>query len=461
MVNLSQLKEKLKKKLIKWGSIGGGIAFLGVSIMGIIIGPFLGMNASAAANNGMQSASDSSWEQFLRYVATKEGGKRVDANGNENSNGEYYIVDDDSKGNPTVGHGLCLKSYADDPNGAYLHVEEFAANNIDSKKLAEDYEAGGIALVKVEIADQIWRDHLKSAYDAIVSTYSHLNLKEYQYFALTDVKYRRGNTKGFEEQYNSKWTSREDQYKQDVSGESFSTDSLYGFFNNNFKDTESGVYTRKQDQWLLFKYGYYRPLQEYWIEGTASADISSLQEDDYKGTYKSSINGYTFVEYYQMGPSWKNDSLNGASGSTVGTAGCHVTSMAMALTALSGETITPKQVNNAFNFMDNDDTAILNTSEFSYLQSSISIGPAQTSGLNRDLLVSNLQAKNIIMLKFKAPCEWTSSTHYVICADYKMENNQEYIYIVNSSKSNNVSGWIPISRITIAQWKVARVISKK
>lgn len=260
-----KVKQDIKNKLIngKVKIIIGAVAAAILLICSMISA--FAMGSSEENNVGMQGASGTAWEQFKRSVLIHEGGTRVDANGNKNANGEYYIVEDDSKGNPTVGHGLCLKSYADNSAGAYLHVEEFKAYGLDSKKLADDYEAGQISTVKVEIADEIWNNHLKGLYENISSTYT--SLKQYQCFALTDVKYRRGNINGFNDKYNELWSASEDKYGEDASSESFSMDTLYSFFNNDFTDTSSGVYKRKKDQWVLFKYGYYDNLGEYWKAG--------------------------------------------------------------------------------------------------------------------------------------------------------------------------------------------------
>lgn len=453
-----QLKNAAKEAAKKvgqqiWSAITPYLSYIiaAMLLIIIIIGCFDWGSIEASAQD-MHSASNASWSQFLEYVAIKEGGTTV--------NGGYYIVEDDSDGNPTVGHGLCLKSYADNPSGSYLHVEEFAAYGLDSKKLADDYESGKTATVSVEIADAIWESHLKTIFDSITTQYP--NLTTYQRYALTDVKYRRGNINGFDKQYSSKWKNSDDEYNNYVeANEKFSTDTLFSFFWNGGHDLD-GVKTRKKDQWVLFKYGYYRPLSEYFIAAPSAADISSLATKDYKGTYQSLTGGFTFVEYYQNGASWSSDKLNGGSSSsvTIGNSGCHVTSMAIALTAVTGDTITPKYVNNAFNFMANGDEAILNTTKFSYLKDSVKIGGLITSGLNKNFLVSNLNAGNILMLRFQGSCEWTSSTHYVIGADYKKENGQDYIYIVNPNRYGP-NGWVRISKITIGQWTQARIISQK
>ena len=227
-----------------------------VVLLVVIVGAISGGDGLSMQNN-----STMAWEQFLKYVATKEGGTKTE-------DGQYYIVEDDSKGNPTVGHGLCLKS-----SDGYLNVDAFSSYGIDSKQLADNWLNGNRdGKVSVEICDAIWEEGVKTRYESIVTQYP--DLTTYQHYALTDVKYRRGNTDGFQEAYDSKWKSSDDKYGDyDESKEPFSMDSLYSFFNNGFTDTSSGVYTRKQDQWVLFKYGYYRPLGEYWIASGGDGSI--------------------------------------------------------------------------------------------------------------------------------------------------------------------------------------------
>lgn len=391
-----QIKNMAKEAAKKaWEEIMAYIApvlpyiILGLIIFIIIIGciDWGAIEASASSQN-MQSASSSSWEQFLKYVAIKEGGSK-------SSDGLYYIVENDSAGNPTVGHGLCLKS-----QDGYLNVEAFASYKIDSKDLADRWLAGERDLtVSVEICDAIFEEAVKTRYDSIVSQYPELTA--YQHYALTDVKYRRGNTSSFEEQYNSKWSSDDNKYRQyKEDEEEFIEGTLYDFFWDNGHPSD-GVNVRKKDQWILFKYGYYRPLGEYFIENISmgAADISSLDSNDYGGTYVSS-NGFTFIQYYQNGSSWSSDDLNGASYTNLGRAGCNVTSNAIVLSALTGATITPRQVNNSFNFLKNDASSIINNENFSKYANIIGISDAYKNAKSVDLLISSLQEGKLVILKF-------------------------------------------------------------
>lgn len=418
--------------------------------------------ASGGSSSGLESTSSTSWEQFKRFVLLNEGGTRVDEYGNRNPNGAYYIVEDDSWNNPTIGHGLCLKS-----SGSYLNVEAFSSYGIDSKKLADDYFNGIYGKVPVEICDSIWNDLLYAKYESIASQCQDLNLTEYQLYALTDVKYRRGNIDGFRDAYNSKWTSSDDKYGEDPSSESYSMDSLYSFFNNGFTNTSSGVYTRKKRQWILFKYGYYETLQEYWLETTLSesVDTSSLNGNDYGGTYHSQINGYTFIQYYQNKSSWSGDTLNGYPSTNLGLAGCNVTSNAIALSAITGDTITPRQINNVFSFASNDASSILKTSNFSKYADEIGITGYITNP-TADALISYLKQRKVVILQFNVGYGnvngWAITNHYVVCADYKKENGTDSIYIVNPARgARNATGWYQISAINVTGWKSMRVYYRK
>lgn len=223
--------DKFKKKVKLYGGIAAG------SIAGVILifcSIFGGATDEAQAMSyydNSTATSGTQWENFKRFVSVNEGGTKT-------ADGKYYIVEDDSLGNPTVGHGLCLYSKVDN---AYLHNESFSKYGIDSIELANNWLDGtrGEQHVSVDICDKIWEENLKALYDSIVSTYSNLGITTYQYYALTDVKYRRGNTNGFENAYKEKWSSSDNRYKQSPSSEEYSQESLYSFFNNGSTDTSS------------------------------------------------------------------------------------------------------------------------------------------------------------------------------------------------------------------------------
>lgn len=255
--------------------LGIAIAVFAIFVFFAITGGIAEIAEAAESGGEMQSATGSSWEQFKRYVATKEGGP---------NDGTYYLVHDDGAGNPTIGHGLCLYT---DGRG---HKTAFANYGIDTVQLVNNFLAGNDAKVEMSICDQIWEEGvLRPIFESITASYEDLNLTEYQCYALTDVKYRRGNTNGFQDEYENKWTESDDQYgNYNEANEPFSTDTLFNFFWNGGHSLP-GVNTRKQDQWVLFKYGYYRPLGEYWQESTFFS--GDLYNDD------GSVNDEKIEEY--------------------------------------------------------------------------------------------------------------------------------------------------------------------
>lgn len=227
--------DKLKKKIKLYGGIAVG-SIAGVILVFCSIFGGGAMSEAQASYNYSNVSSGTQWENFKRFVLVNEGGTTTE-------DGKYYIVEDDSQGNPTVGHGLCLYSKVDN---VYLHKEAFANHNIDSVELADNWIRGDrTGKVSVDICDEIWEENLKGIYDSIKSSYSYLGLSTYQYYALTDVKYRRGNTNGFEDAYNEKWSGSDNRYKKDTKMEEYSQDSLYSFFNNGFTDTSSRCVYKK------------------------------------------------------------------------------------------------------------------------------------------------------------------------------------------------------------------------
>lgn len=265
--NIGKVIEQVGSKIITFlvsNPIGWVIDIILICILLVVLILNFGNDEEdSSLSNNMMQASGTAWEQFKKYVELREGGGK-------DASGQYYMVENDGAGYPTVGHGLCLKS-----GSGYLHVEEFIKHGVDSKQLADNWLNGDRnGKVSVEICDSIWEDNLKDLYDNVKATLSDLNLKEYQIYALVDVKYRRGNINGFRNKYESLWSSNDDQFGQDISKEPYSESSLFSFFWNGGHSLE-GVNKRKKAQWLLFKYGYYDGLNEYYTAGTGGGNYDS------------------------------------------------------------------------------------------------------------------------------------------------------------------------------------------
>ncbi len=326
------IQAALKAKLIPYIATGAAILAAIGMIAAIIVGIVEAVAAEdeeRQANSGLTPInSGANWEKFLKYVSINEGGSKT-------ADGAYYYVEDDSEHNPTIGHGLCLKS-----GSSYLHVDEFAAQGVDSKVLADAWLANPSRTdltVSVEICDKIWEEHLKGLLDSVTSTYSGLDLKEYQLYALTDVLYRRGNTNSdygsFSSLYSSLWSSSDDRYKEDPSSEEYSMSSLYKFFNNG-RANDSGVYYRKQRQWVLFRYGwfdYQDGTGEYWEEISGGY----FDGDTYTDAW-----GRSFKLYKQNDPEWSSTPYPGYKG-TIGANGCCPTSMSIICSGWGLDEVNP------------------------------------------------------------------------------------------------------------------------
>jgi hypothetical protein len=229
--------DKLKKKVKLYGGMAvGSVAGVILVFCSIFGGGALDEAEAVTYYNSSVATSGTQWENFKRFVLANESGTKT-------SDGKYYIVEDDGLGNPTVGHGLCLYSKADK---TYPNKEAFNNNNINSEELAKKWLNGDSSgKVSVDICDKIWEERLRSIYYSLVDAYSNLSLTIYQYYALTDVKYRRGNIDGFWEAYNEKWSENDNRYKEDTTVEEYSQDSLYSFFNNGFTNTSNRCVYKK------------------------------------------------------------------------------------------------------------------------------------------------------------------------------------------------------------------------
>ena len=404
-----------------------------ISIVGIIVilaslgGGGDAANAETVNNaDGMSSTSSSSWEQFCKFVEMNEGGSKT-------SDGKYYIVEDDSAGNPTVGHGLCLKSH-----DGYLHVQEFSAHGVDSKKLADDWLAGNRdGKVEVSICDEIWSTYLRNIYEQIVAANQNLNLKEYQYYALTDVKYRRGNIKGFTEAYQKKWTSSEDKYGKDTSSEAFDNNSLYGFFLNGYTNTKSGIYKRKKNQWLLFKYGYYASLNEYWKEdystsGNATGEPGKTGKVTVSGTevetYTNS-KGDTYILYRQTQGPW---ATQGYMGGTVAKIGCTTAASATAASKYDSR-LTP------MNFLNIQNIGVTRTLASNGLKfERVGSDNVQRTESDKNKIKGYLQEGYPVMIHVNKNSIFTNSEHYMTLIDI----NGDKVYLATGDTSTGKKpGW--------------------
>lgn len=432
----------LRTKLIIAGIIA--IVVFVVVLFGIALLTALAGDDDDTSSSGMVDASEDSWEQFLRYLAIKEGG---------GTSGDYYVVEDDGAGNPTVGHGLCIKS-----SDGYLHVDEFAAYGIDSKSLKMGDK------VPIEICDSIFGDHLKGLYNGIASSYSNLGLKEYQCYALTDVKYRRGNTNGFQDEYNSKWSDSDNQYgSYNEANEKFDTNTLYDFFWNGGHSKE-GVNIRKKDQWVLFKYGYYRPLKEYWqanaggetsgdysVDNTTASIYGRFTRDD--GKVFTIMSQADMNNVHGLGTGWEGY-CNKASAVIIASGYTNTDVYKMAKRAEGIEWIMSNESNtNKFFNEYGLKASVTTTSNTSKISSTV-----------KEVLPKG----GCVSIRFNSYTKvdkdkrvWTNSGHWIAILGYKNENGKEKMFIADPGHRGN-QGWYDLdyfSEITTLQY-VTTVLPK-
>ena len=197
---------------------------------------------------------------------------------------------------------------------------------------------------------------------------------------------------------------------------------------------------------------------------TSGTADSTLSANDYGGVIVSSTNGYTFTEYYQDGgATWSGDSLSGSgSGKTVGQAGCNVTSHAIALSAVTGDTITPRDINQ-YDIINSSSSNLLNKPEFSQYASDVTISE-YVGKPTVNSLITYMQQGKVVILKYDASVgstKWANTTHFVVCADYKKESGVDFFYIINPNEGATMAtGWYQAGHIFDAGLVNAKLVYK-
>lgn len=424
---------------MKAGIIIGGIfliIIILVSVISSLVTSALGGDDEEGAEN-WESSSEESWEQFERYMITKEGGTKE---------GGYYIVEDDSAGNPTVGYGLCLYNKK---SGEYLNVEAFKRFKIDSKELADNWLKGDrTGKVKVEICDTIWRESIETRYETIEEKYGTLGLTNYQYYALVDVQYRRGNTDGFESQYKAKWKKEYTKlyYGQDTSKETYDLTTLYSFFWNGGHSKE-GVRKRKKEQWLLFKYGYYQALNETAIVstgGTGSGNYDTSCASGYILGKFTSTKGRTYTVINQNKISGWGSNCNRAAAIIIAS-GYSKKSATQMVNIVMNREIWPEEQGGSGVAKYKDLGASLTVKD------EIWSVKADNGKKVAQYVREATKVGGCVTLRFSSrtgPTEnskssWAYSGHWITILDYRKKNGKEEMFVAESGHGN--TEWYPIN----------------
>ena len=211
-------------------------------------------------------SSNGGREQFIRWLHEWEG-----INGSISADGTKYIIGDDGYGHPTVGYGIDIF------NGGF--ADRFTAAGYSTNIGAE---------VDKEFVDNLEKEEIDKAIEAVEAKCAGLNLTQYQKYALVSRIFNCGvagafttrNGKDFVAAYTAYWDSDKDDEYGVAANESMFSHPLYSTYmykpdtsNNQYSE---GLVNRRRAEWLLFKTGYYDRIDEYYQEG---ADIESVCQE--------------------------------------------------------------------------------------------------------------------------------------------------------------------------------------
>lgn len=202
--------------------------------------------------SNLVSASQSSLEQYVKFMHSWEGIPPQE--------GDSYLVFDDGYGNLTIGWGICFYSKVD----GYMKKEAFNKIGYDVTKLKV-----GDKILKTDI-DNIEKQIVQNNITRVNGITNGLNLTQYQKYALVDRMYQSGGISGFVDAYNQYWQEGEEKLGEDTSAEDYSHGLARWFIGTS----TGGVKNRRKAQWLIFKYGYYNRIDEYYSLQGYNSDFS-------------------------------------------------------------------------------------------------------------------------------------------------------------------------------------------
>lgn len=235
-------------------------------------------------------SNQSSWDQFLKFLHSWEGGGKIFKN---EEGVECYKVNSDGGGGTAVGYGIDI-----DTHGNTLRA------------LGYDTSIG--SLIPVEVVDEIEKDSLKGIYNKIKARTQDLNLTEYQKLALVSRCYNYGleggighvtsrykypSDKNFVSAYKDYYkTINNEEYFGDYTKTDF-TNKLFTNYMTWLDYASTGTHPkgweyRRKAEWSLFQTGYYgydlkhgtgHGIDEYYADALAATDMTnniSLYNDD-------------------------------------------------------------------------------------------------------------------------------------------------------------------------------------
>ena len=198
----------------------------------------------------MKEGSSYSYESVEKYVTE------------DKKYGKMYYTEIDGCLNYT--YGIMVRN----KNGQINNKSYFKKYGYDLEALLQEYDAGGDALVEMEILEKIKLDLINDKYNVIKTTIEGyeangvklgVTMEVYQYYALTSVAYQYGNCGQYIEDSNNVAVIYKKYYIDEENSE--------GFRQNAVCKTSSGGYAhyftgtnyaeRKENTWILFNEGRY------------------------------------------------------------------------------------------------------------------------------------------------------------------------------------------------------------
>ena len=185
-----------------------------------------------------------------------------------------------------------------------------------------------------------------------------------------------------------------------------------------------GVYTRKQRQWILFRYGYF-DFQGgngvYWEEekglsatGTPGETSTIVYEGTEITTYTTS-SGKTHIMYKQNDGPWAGIKYGSQ---TIGDIGCPTAAAATALSGL-GYTYTPGDF---VKINQNGLTPTINEK----LGGKYKISSFK-SNVQKQLIIGSLQNGYPVIIHANGSSIYTNSQHYLVFLDISEDNSKIYV----------------------------------
>ena len=304
-----QAKEEIKQAILKKIPIHIRIIIIAV-IVGALMLFFIIMgiaggeegDSASQSTQGMTSASSSSWEQFMEFLKSWEGGGEIYTN---DEGIECYKVLSDGNGGYAVGYGIDINA-----NGSKFKDEN-----------GNQYDTSAGALIPVTVVDAVRTQILEDYKGKLQENFTAAGVEctEYQFYALISFVYNNGPAsissfcggKGMGNAYKEYYTLDNDSYY----GQKDEFNENLNEFTRTFMAWDTGglLTGRRRSELCLFETGYYgydlpyngHGMDEYWQESYLSGEEGGDYKTDTRnyvfGTFTSSITGKTFTIIHQNG----------------------------------------------------------------------------------------------------------------------------------------------------------------